>query len=206
MNAPLVTKSPSSLPVTEYELRRATLDDVPELLALHLTALRSLSHGYYSTELIESFIEHVPTLDTQLIRHGRYFVACTQGRLIACGGWSADPPGYKSAINFGADSSVSQGDGAAMIRAMYTDPTWARRGLGRRILRLAELEALGAGHSELRLDALLPGVPLYRACHYEALNQSVGTLPDGQRLAVLHMRKVSGCGVATQADRGASGM
>lgn len=201
MNAPIATQSPSALPTIDHELRKATLDDVPELLVLHRAALRSLSHGYYSTEQIESFIEHVPTLDLQLIHQGRYFVACAQDRLIACGGWSADPPGYESAIDFGADSSASEEhDGAAKIRAMYTDPNWARRGLGRRILRLAELEALGAGHHQLCLDSLLPGAPLYRACHYEALNQSVGMLPDGQPLAVLHMRKVLGFGVAPQPD------
>ncbi len=205
MNTPLVAKSPAALPDADFELRRATLDDVAELLALHRAALLSLSHGHYSTEQVESFIEHVPTLDTQLIRQGRYFVVCTRGRLIACGGWSADPPGYESAIDFGVDSSASHDDGAAMIRAMYTDPTWARRGLGRRILRLAEFEALGAGYNQLRLDALLPGVPLYRACHYEALNQSVGMLPDGQSLAVMHMRKVSVCGIAQQTDLGIGG-
>lgn len=72
---------------------------------------------------------------------------------------------------------------------MYTHPAWARRGLARRILAAAEADMAAAGHREAQLDALLPGVPLYRACGYAEIGRRDAGLPDGQCLGVLQMAR-----------------
>jgi GNAT superfamily N-acetyltransferase len=43
--------------------------------------------------------------------------------------------------------------GSARIRAMYTDPVYARLGLGRAILAVCEVSARPSGHCELELLA-----------------------------------------------------
>ena len=79
-------------------------------------------------------------LDTQLIRDGTYFVVERDGRIAGCGGWS-----WRSTLYGGDDSMVSRepealdpATDAARVRAMYTDPDFARQGVGRMVIRLCE--------------------------------------------------------------------
>ena len=73
--------------------------------------------------------------------------------------------------------------GAARIRAFFTDPSHARRGLARRILERCESEARAAGFRRMELMALLSGVALYAACGYRAMEPAEVPLPNG---AVFH--------------------
>ncbi|MCE6984745.1 N-acetyltransferase, partial [Pseudomonas frederiksbergensis] len=67
--------------------------------------------------------------------------------IAGCGGWS-----YRKTL-FGGDASIVAREperldpaiDAARIRAMYTDPGYVRRGLGRMILDLCESAARTAG-------------------------------------------------------------
>jgi hypothetical protein len=71
-------------------------------------------------------------LDTQLVRDGTYFIVECDGALAGCGGWS-----YRATL-FGGDGSavarepaaLDPASDAARIRAMYTNPDFARRGWG----------------------------------------------------------------------------
>ena len=49
---------------------------------------------------------------------------------------------------------------------MYTHPDFARRGVGRTVLRLCEDAARAAGFRRAELMGTLAGEPLYRACGY----------------------------------------
>jgi GNAT superfamily N-acetyltransferase len=61
----------------------------------------------------------------------------------------------------------------ARIRAMYTDPDFARRGVGMAILSAAEQAARAAGFREIELMSTLSGEPLYLRCGYRATAGSV---------------------------------
>ena len=54
---------------------------------------------------------------------------------------------------------------------MYTHPRFARRGVGRQVLRLCEDAARAEGFRRVELVATLAGEPLYRACGYEVLER-----------------------------------
>jgi GNAT superfamily N-acetyltransferase len=172
-------------------LRKARSEDVAALLELHRTALRALSSGHYTERLVESVLRYLPTLDEALIADQTYFVVEGNGQLVACGGWSRRTPGYGSVLDLRrglADDQADAGDCPALIRAMYTHPDWTRRGLGRWILSAAEAEARECS-AEIELDALLPGVALYSACGYQALERREAALPDGELLPIVYMRK-----------------
>lgn len=171
----------------QARIREATEADRPELLALHRSALVSLSRGHYTEAQVQSLLRHVPTLDASLIADRTYLVAELDGRIVACGGWSARAPGYLPA--FGQERADGDDSHGPLIRAMYTLPAHARRGLGRRILAAAEHAAMARCARPLELDALLGGLPLYLAAGYEPLGRSSWRLPDGEEITIVRMRK-----------------
>jgi GNAT superfamily N-acetyltransferase len=129
-------------------------------------------------------------LDTQLVEDGTYFVIEAESRIAGCGGWS------RRATLYGGDHSTSLREprlldpavDAARIRAMYTHPDFARRGVGRLILRLCEGAAAAAGFSRAELMATLAGEPLYRACGYVEIER-VAVQVNGVSVSLVRMRK-----------------
>lgn len=172
-------------------IRKATLQDIPVLRRLIPESARALSAGYYTPQQIEGAIVHVFGVDTQLITDGTYFVAEIEGRIVGCGGWSKRKTLYggdqmKPAVE---DSVLDARREPARIRAMFVDPGWARRGIGRRIIETCEQEARDAGFSELELIATLPGEPLYKVMGYEVIGRFEIALPGDVMIPLSRMRK-----------------
>ncbi len=130
-------------------------------------------------------------LDTQLIADGTYFVIEADGRIVGCGGWS------RRATLFGGDASAIAREArlldpateAARVRAMYTDPAHARRGIGRRMLALCEGAARDAGFARVELMATLAGEPLYRACGYQPIEAVTVTDEGAAPVPMVRMGK-----------------
>jgi GNAT superfamily N-acetyltransferase len=172
-------------------LRLAVPDDLPALTALMDAAIGDLQKSFLDAAAIEAS-RKVMGLDTQLVRDGTYFVAEMEGRVAGCGGWS-----WRRTL-YGGDHSVSLRDAApldpardaAKIRAMYTHPDFARRGVGRAILRACEDAARERGFARAEMMATLAGEPLYRACGYETVRRENVTVPDGTRVPLVHMARI----------------
>lgn len=111
-------------------------------------------------------------VDSTLIDDGTYFVVERGGQIVGCGGWS------RRATMFGGDHTSGRNarllDPArepARIRAMYTDPEFVRRGIGRLVLSLCETAAAGEGFSQVELVATTAGEPLYTACGFTVVER-----------------------------------
>lgn len=109
-------------------------------------------------------------LDTQLVDDGTYFIVEENGEPAGCGGWS------RRATLYGGDQTTGRSAAlldpardAARIRAMYTHPRHARKGVGRLIISLCEQAARAQGFTRMELMSTLAGEPLYRSCGYNAL-------------------------------------
>lgn len=169
--------------------RLAVPDDVPAIAALMDRAIAELQRGFLDAAQIAASRAHMG-LDTQLIRDGSYFLVEADGRLAGCGGWSA------RATLFGGDASAGR-DAAlldpsrdpARIRAMYTDPAFVRRGVGRLIIALCEAAARDAGFLRAEMAATLAGVPLYEACGYVAIEAFEAVAPGGIPVPLVRMGK-----------------
>ncbi len=129
-------------------------------------------------------------LDTQLIADGTYFAILCEGEIVGCGGWS------RRATLFGGDHSAGRDAAlldpktdAARIRAMYTHPAYARRGVGRLVLQICEQAALREGFRRAELAATLAGEPLYRACGYAEIERLDTATPSGVSVPLIRMVK-----------------
>ncbi len=158
--------------------RVAVAADIPAISALMARAIGALQGDFLTPAQVEAS-RAVMGLDTQLIADGTYLLVETDGRLAGCGGWS------RRATLYGGDHSTALRDAAlldpardaARIRAMYTDPDFTRRGVGRLVLSVCEAAARKAGFVRAEMMATLAGEPLYRACGYLPIER-IETLGD----------------------------
>jgi GNAT superfamily N-acetyltransferase len=172
------------------QLRVARAADIASMEALIRRSGIELSRGFYTPEQAQAVTRHVFGVDTQLVEDQTYFVIERDGELLACGGWS------KRATLFGADRTKTGPDPLldpaaqpARIRAFFVHPDVPRQGLGRRLMEHCEAEAARAGFRMMELAATMPGVPLYRACGFEVVEDFVLALPDEVSVPLSRMRK-----------------
>jgi len=176
--------------LVRFTHRLATPEDLEALREVMRRSIENLQAGFLTAEQVR--VSHtVMGLDTQLIRDGTYFIVEADGRIAGCGGWS-----WRSTLYGGDESLVSREPerldprtDAARIRAMYTDPDFARQGVGRLVISLCEQAAKGAGFRRATMMATMAGVPLYKACGYEDVEAVLSAPVDGVRVPLVRMEK-----------------
>ena len=170
-------------------VRIATRADLPVLTAIMDRAIGTLQRGFLTPEQVTAS-RAVMGLDTQLVEDGSYFVAELDGRVAGCGGWSARGTLYGGDHSAGRDARLlDPATEPARVRAMYTDPAFARRGVGRAVIAACEATAAAAGFTATELMATLSGEPLYRAVGYHPVEEVVDMV-DGVGVPLVRMRKV----------------
>jgi GNAT superfamily N-acetyltransferase len=111
-------------------------------------------------------------IDTQLIDDGTYFVVESHGDIAGCGGWSRRATLYGGNQTPGRDGKLlDPAVDPARVRAMYTSPVYARRGVGRLILSLCEAAAAAEGFTRLELMSTLSGEPLYTSYGFQPVER-----------------------------------
>jgi GNAT superfamily N-acetyltransferase len=171
-------------------LRAAVLADVDVLNILVRESVLGLSQKDYSREQLEGALQHLFGIDTRLIQDGTYYVVESEGRPVACGGWS------QRRTLFGGDQYADRSDSRldpktepARIRAFFVHPDFARHGLATRLLDACERAARAAGFRRLELMSTLPGLPFYRRRGFEAHEPVDLELPDGVRFPLVRMSR-----------------
>ncbi|MBE1491852.1 GNAT family N-acetyltransferase [Plantactinospora soyae] len=168
--------------------RLARRADLPTLLPLIAAAIAELQKGFLDDAQIESS-RSIMGIDTQLIDDGTYFVVELDGQIVGCGGWSRRATLYGGDHSQGRDPALlDPARNPAKVRAMYTDPRFARRGVGRLILSLCEAAAAAEGFGALELMATLSGRPLYEVAGFVPIEQ-VEDPAGGTPVRLVRMRK-----------------
>jgi GNAT superfamily N-acetyltransferase len=168
--------------------RPAVRADIPALTELMDAAIAELQRGFLDEPQIESS-RAIMGIDTQLIDDGTYFVVESDGALAGCGGWSRRATLYGGNQTPGRDAMLlDPAVDAARVRAMYTSPAFARRGVGRLILSLCEAAASAEGFTRLELMSTLSGEPLYTAYGFRALER-VEDATGGAPVPTIRMEK-----------------
>lgn len=182
-------------PGSSIQFRYAVFDDIPALTGLIEKSVRVLQAANYSPEQMDGSLGFVFAVDTQLIADQTYFVAelsAPDGNitLVGSGGWS------KRKTLFGGDRGPNRHPelldprtDPAKIRAIFVHPSWARRGIGRKILAVCETAAAAYGFTRFEMASTLTGVPLYRREGYVEFGRSDVPLSNGSVLPVILMAK-----------------
>jgi GNAT superfamily N-acetyltransferase len=177
-------------PVHGFTHRVASIDDLDALHAVMDRAIGALQSAFLTPQQVRAS-HKVMGLDTQLVEDGTYFIVERDSRIAGCGGWS-----WRSTL-YGGDTSVVSREPRALdpaseparIRAMYTDPDFARQGVGRLVLQLCEEAAVAAGFTRATMMATMAGVPLYVACGYAQAEPVHDALVDGVSVPLVRMEK-----------------
>jgi GNAT superfamily N-acetyltransferase len=177
--------------MSSISIRVATNNDIPALKDLIERSVRELQADWYSTQQIEAAVHSVFGVDTQLIADGTYYIAEIDGEIAGCGGWSRRGTLYgASHFNHSRnDVLLDPAHDPARIRAFFTHPGFARRGVGRALLKHCEEAARRAGFKSMEMAATLPGVPLYEANGYGILETFDVPLPGDMTIQVKRMTK-----------------
>lgn len=177
--------------MSPFTHRLAQPNDLEALRTVMGRAIAQLQHGFLTPEQVAAS-HQVMGLDTQLIADQTYFIVEDgAGTIAGCGGWS-----YRATL-YGGDASIVAREpqrldparDAAKIRAMYTDPAFIRRGVGRRVLGLCEDAARAAGFARVEMMATMAGVPLYQACGYRPVEPILSAPIEGVRVPLVRMEK-----------------
>jgi GNAT superfamily N-acetyltransferase len=173
-----------------WQPRLAAEQDVSALEELIRVSSRTLQAPYYSAAQIKAALGPIFAVDRQLIRDGTYFAVEHNGSIVGCGGWS------KRKSLYGGDSQRSAEDAmldwrhdSARIRAFFVHPDWARRGIGKAILKACEEAIIAAQFSKADLVATLAGESLYAAFGYIAVERYEIPMAYGLTLPVVRMKK-----------------
>lgn len=180
----------------KYTFRNATLEDIPALQAMNATSLRGLSigPGHYTSAELDGSIGYLFGPDTLLIQDQTYFIIYpvdSPSTICACGGWS-----FRKTL-YGADRAPGRlpeerdpKTDRASIRAIFTHPDWARRGLGTMMMRYCEARAKERGFDRLELGSTLNGPNLYEQCGYVRTGRvDEIKCPNGEIVKIIHMIK-----------------
>ncbi len=170
------------------QLRIATEADAPALAVVMDRAIGELQRGFLSPDQIVAS-RMMMGIDRQLIADGTYFAVESGGDIIGCGGWSRRATLYGGDHSPGRDAALlDPPTDAARVRAMYTDPDFARRGVGRLLLAACEAAARADGFTRTELMATLSGQPLYVACGYVAI-EAISDVAGGVAVPLVRMGK-----------------
>ena len=130
-------------------IRVAQPEDAQELARLNA----AFNGVYESPEIIKARLAHPARVETPLIAlAGARAVGFAALRLVPC---------------------IFYAETHAELTELYIDPGWRRRGIGRRLIALAEKLALEGGAADLIIltgDDNVPAQALYRSLGYEDLD------------------------------------
>jgi len=184
--------------------------EIPILRELIEASVRELQPQDYTPAQIESALETVFGVDSQLIEDGTYFVAETKvvdgeskaektggvknvrasWTIAGCGGWSKRKTLYGSDHWTGReDALLDPKRDAAKIRAFFIHPAWARQGIGSKILEACEIAASTAGFTSYEMGATLTGAKLFGVKGYVAVERIEVPLKGGLTLPEVRMTK-----------------
>jgi N-acetylglutamate synthase-like GNAT family acetyltransferase len=132
------------------QVRRATELDAWAIARVHESAIRAVTA--YSAEQIDSWAAHIaPEAYLPYMAVRDFFVAVDEGVVV----------GFAELHRDGAE-----------VGAVYVDPSWQRKGVGRLLMQAIDFVAREAGIHELKVIASSNAIPFYTASGFTTREES----------------------------------
>ncbi|MCA8959334.1 MAG: GNAT family N-acetyltransferase [Planctomycetes bacterium] len=151
-------------------IRHATVDDIPALGDVHVESILGSAGTHYSAERIVVWAHPRSAAAWRArIEAGHLYVAEIDGTIVGFG-----------------DVDLTAG----IVKAVYVDPDFGRRGVGSALLATLEADARASDVHTLQLDASLNAAAFYIDRGFEATATVQHRLRDGSDLECVRMAKV----------------
>ena len=161
-----------------FAIRRAGPSDVDGIAAAHADSIRVLGPHYYEPDIVRAWSHGLegPLYAQAMARGEVFFVA-------------VDPLDQRGEV---LGFSSHRVDGNVHGTAVYVRGKAARRGVGSALFRAAEANARAAGATAIEIDASLAAVGFYTTHGFVEIGRGTHTLPSGQSMPCVVMRKELG--------------
>ena len=167
----------------------ATLADIPAIEKLMQLSINQLLGPLLTKEELEASFDSMG-LDDQLIKDGTYFMIFNGDVFVGCGGWSNRETLFGGNHTPNRDSNfLDPIKDSARIRAMYTHPSWARKGIGSLVMHLGENAARKLGFKKCELMATQSGKLLYETQGYKPIEDILYETETGKTVPMIRMEK-----------------
>lgn len=159
-----------------YRVRPAGTGDVATIVEIQEVSIMGLGVAVYGQRKARAWaragIEH----SRDLLAQGTFFVAEAGAGLLGVSGWSPDLERKET----------------AWIRYVFVRPEAAGRGIGRRLVEVAECSAQGVGRRRFRLWSSLNAIGFYERLGYQRLRPASWPVAEGIEIDYLLMGKTLG--------------
>ena len=160
---------------SDFSVRKGKAEDAEDLVRLHYDAVHENAKGDYSSDILNSWSpqpnEHRYSWMRSQIEAGDNEVLVAHEASGAISGFCM----FSSSEGF--------------VYAVYVAPTRARRGVGRRLLKCAEISMAQRGVSQAKLKASRNALDFYVSEGYDVVEATSQSLFDGSRMECYAMRK-----------------
>lgn len=154
-----------------FQIRRATADDVDEIAAAHLDSIRTIGSRYYPPEIVSDWAAEIKgDLYAKAMQQGEvFFIAIADNEVLGFSSHRID-------------------DGIHGV-SVYVRGKAARHGLGTALLRAAEKSAIASNASDIQIDASLAALEFYIANGFKEISRGDHQLSPGSSMSCVYMQK-----------------
>jgi GNAT superfamily N-acetyltransferase len=171
------TTAEDSIDAEELRFRVADEADVDSMADAHRDSIRSLGAKHYPPAVIEEWVD--------VVDGGLYLQAMHRGEVFFIATTTTGSNGLK-VLGFASDYRI---DGTLHGTSVYVRGSAARRGIGSRLLRMAEAFGRSRGATAVQIESSLGAVEFYRANGFAETGSGDIGLPSGFRMACVFMHK-----------------
>jgi len=167
----------------------ARINDLSTCQTLAHLSLLKFQLQHLSREQIDASYE-LAGVEKTLIEDGTYFLAYTVHGLVGCGGWSRRATLFGKGIDGGKEARLlDPKTEAARLRAIHTDFTHGRKGVGTLMLAHCEAEVMKAGFQDVDALATCTGELLLSKAGYRVLDRQFISTSSGAKIPFARMTK-----------------